>query len=71
MNYNSWISKTNWTLIVLVVINVGNTLIPFLPAAAQDTITAILGALAIIFHVSGVKTAAIASAAAGKPVSGQ
>jgi hypothetical protein len=69
--YNGWISKTNWTLVIAILINVGNAVIPFMSAGTAATLTTILGALAMIFHVSGVNTAAIASASAGTPVSGQ
>jgi len=69
--YNGWISKTNWTLVIAILINVGNAVIPLMSAGTAATLTTILGALAMIFHVSGVNTAAIASASAGTPVSGQ
>jgi hypothetical protein len=69
--YNGWISKTNWTLVAAILINVGNALIPFMPEAAAATVTTVLAALAMIFHVSGVNKAAVASAMAGSPTSGQ
>jgi len=52
------ISKTNWTLIITIVITVGNAVVPFMPVAVQATVTTILLAVASIFHVSDVKTAA-------------
>lgn len=69
--YNGWISKTNWTLVVTILINVGNAVVPFMSAGTAAIVTTILGALAMVFHISGVNTAAIASASAGSPVSGQ
>jgi hypothetical protein len=61
------ISKTNWTLIITILITVGNAIVPFMPVAAQATVTTILLALATIFHVDDVKQA-VASASA-KPQS--
>jgi uncharacterized membrane protein YGL010W len=58
------ISKTNWTLIVTIIVTVGNAVVPFMPAGVQATVTTLLLALASIFHVSEVNTA---SASAPKP----
>jgi len=62
--YNGWISKTNWTLVVAILINIGNAVTPFMSASAAATVTTILGTLAIIFHIRGVNKAANASAQA-------
>jgi hypothetical protein len=70
-NYSVLKSKTFWTLVVTFVVTAGNAIVPLLPAGAQVTIVAILLALATIFHVSGVNNAAVASANAKLPVSGQ
>jgi hypothetical protein len=70
-NYNVFISKTNWTLVVTILLAVGNAVVPFMSDATAAVVTTILGALAMIFHVSGVNRAAVASANAARPVSGQ
>lgn len=70
-DYNSWISKTNWTLVATVLINVINAFFPIIPVSYQAGITTALGLLAGYFHVTGVNRAAIASASAGVPLSGQ
>jgi hypothetical protein len=62
------ISKTNWTLIITILITVGNAVVPFMPVSVQATVTTILLALATIFHVDDVKQA-VASATAQKPQS--
>jgi hypothetical protein len=62
------ISKTKVTLIVTIVIAIGNAVLQFMPNGVAGTVTAILGALAIIFHVSDVNSA-VASAKA--PVASQ
>lgn len=74
--YNGWISKTNWTLIVTILLTIGNAVVPFMNPATQATVTTILGTLAILFHVNGVNKAALASAQASvggtlNPTSGQ
>ena len=69
--YNGFISRTNWTLVIAVLLTIGNAVVPFMPVGVQATITTILLGLAGIFHVSGVNKAATASAAAGQAVSGQ
>ena len=74
--YNGWISKTNWTLVVTILITIGNAVVPFMNPATQATVTTVLGTLAIIFHISGVNKAALASAQASvsgtvTPTSGQ
>ena len=65
--YNGWISKTNWTLVITILLAIGNAVMPFMSEAAQATVTTILLAIAGIFHVSGVNKAAIASATLGQP----
>lgn len=74
--YNSFISKTNWTLVVTIVLTIANAVVPFMPADVQATVTTVLLALAGIFHVNGVNKAALASAQASvsgtlTPTSGQ
>jgi hypothetical protein len=69
--YNGWISKTNWSAVVLVVVTVAQAAVPFMSQNVQDIVTAILGALIVIFHVQGVNKAAQSSAALGQAVSGQ
>lgn len=64
------ISKTNWTLIVTILVNVVNAIIPFMPTAVQATVTTILVAVASIFHVSDVNNA-VASAKAPNPPAAQ
>ena len=73
MNYNSWISKTDWSAVVLLAYNFFTAIVPVFPNVVWiSTIVNFLGViLIVVFHVSGVKTAALASAAAGIPVSGQ
>jgi hypothetical protein len=51
------ISKTNWTLIVTILLTVGNAVVPFMPANLQAIVTTILLAVATIFHIDDVKTA--------------
>lgn len=60
------ISKTNWALIVTILITIGNAVVPFMPVPVQATVTTILLAVASIFHVNDVNTAA-----ASAPKSGQ
>lgn len=50
--YNPFLSKTNWTLAAIIAITVAQALIPFMPVSVQATVTAVLGALAIIFHTT-------------------
>jgi hypothetical protein len=69
--YNGWISKTNWSAVLLVLITMVQSVEPFMSVPVQGTVSAILGALIIIFHIQGVNRAALASASATKPVSGQ
>ena len=52
------ISKTNWTLIVTILITIGNAVVPFMPVPVQAVVTTILLAVASIFHVNDVNTAA-------------
>jgi hypothetical protein len=52
------ISKTNWTLIVTILITVGNAVVPFVPVSVQAVVTTLLLAVASIFHISDVNTAA-------------
>ena len=70
--YNSFISKTNWTLVITIVLTIANAVVPFMPADVQATVTTVLLALAGVFHVNGVNKAALASAnasvSAGSPV---
>jgi hypothetical protein len=69
--YNSWISKTNWSAVALVVVTITQAIIPFMSVPVQSVVTALLGAFIVIFHVQGVNKAAISSAALGTPSSGQ
>jgi hypothetical protein len=70
-NYSLLKSKTFWTLVVTFVVTAGNAIVPLLPAAVQAAVIAVLLMLATVFHVTGVNNAAVASANAQKPVSGQ
>lgn len=70
-NYNIFTSKTNWTLAIAILIAVGNAIVPFLNPDVAASVTTVLLLLAGVFHVNGVNKAAVASAAAGAPVSGQ
>jgi uncharacterized membrane protein YGL010W len=56
-------SKTNWTLVITIVLTVANAVIPFIPTGVQATVTTILLAVAAVFHIDDVK---IASASAPK-----
>ncbi len=57
------ISKTNWTLIVTIVIAIGNAVVPFMSAGVGATVTSVLLIVAGIFHVNDVKTAVAQSKA--------
>jgi hypothetical protein len=57
------ISKTNWTLIVTILLTIGNAVVPFMPSNVQAIVTTILLAVATIFHIDDVKQA-VASATA-------
>jgi hypothetical protein len=70
-NYNVFVSKTNWTLAVTILLAIGNAVVPFMSDATAAVVTTVLGAIAMIFHVSGVNRAAVASANVGHPASGQ
>ena len=50
-------SKTNWTLLVTILLTVINAVVPFMPAPVQAIATTILLALASIFHIDDVKIA--------------
>ena len=54
-------SKTNWTHVVTIVLAVANAVVPFMPAAVEAVVVVLLQALATIFHVSDVQTAAAAA----------
>jgi|HubBroStandDraft_4_1064222.scaffolds.fasta_scaffold235612_2 hypothetical protein len=54
-------SKTNWTLLLTIVLTLANAAVPFMPADVQATVTTVLLALASIFHIDDVKTAAAAA----------
>jgi hypothetical protein len=58
------ISKTNWTLIITIVITIGNAVVPFMSPQVGATVTSVLLIVAGIFHISDVNTAA---ASAPKP----
>ena len=68
--YNGWVSKTNWSAVVLVVVTMVQAVVPFMPANVQEVVTAVLGTLIVVFHIQGVNKAAAASAG-GAPASGQ
>jgi len=69
--YNSFISRTNWTTVALVVVTVTQAIVPFMSPQVQTVVTAILGAFIVIFHVQGVNRAAINSSITGVASSGQ
>lgn len=58
-------TKTQWTLVITILIAVANAIVPFLPTDIQAGITAILAALALTFHVQDVNQA-VAQAKAPK-----
>lgn len=58
--YNPFLSKTNITLAIIIVITVAQAVVPFMPVAYQAILTAFLGALATYFHTStAIKAGAI------------
>lgn len=61
------ISKTNWTLIVTVVIAIGNAVVPFMSAGVGATVTSVLLIVAGIFHVSDVQQAVASAKAPAAP----
>jgi glycopeptide antibiotics resistance protein len=69
--YNGWISKTNWSAVLLIAVTLTQAAVPFMSQPVQDVVTAVLGALIVIFHIQGVNKAAKESAALGIPSSGQ
>ena len=56
-------SKTQWTLVVAIVVAAGNAIVPFMSPQIAGVVTVILGALATIFHTDDVNQA-VASASA-------
>jgi hypothetical protein len=62
------ISKTNWTLIVTIVIAIVNAVVPFMSAGVGATVTSVLLIIASIFHVSDVKTAVAQAKAPLQPI---
>lgn len=50
--YNPFLSKTNITLAIVILLTVAQAITPFMPVEYQASITAVLGALAIIFHTN-------------------
>jgi hypothetical protein len=73
MNYQLFESRTFWTQVVQQAYNVLFPLLGVFPNVMWLTVAVnVLGfILTTYFHVSGVQSAALASASAGKPVSGQ
>ena len=65
------ISKTNWTLIVTIVIAIGNAVVPFMSAGVGATVPSILLIVAGIFHVDDVKQAVASAHAPAAPSSTQ
>jgi hypothetical protein len=53
-------SKTNWILVLTIVLTAVNAVVPFMPASVQAVVIIVLSAVASIFHISDVKTAAAA-----------
>jgi len=72
-NYSFLKSKTFWSAVVLVAYNFFTTIVPVFPNVAWlSTVVDFLGMISItVFHQNGVNRAALASATAGVPVSGQ
>ena len=70
MNYNFLKSKTFWTLVVTFLYNVWQLAMPSVPVQYSAVFDTIFTIAATYFHVSGVNTAALASAG-GAPASGQ
>lgn len=60
-------TKTQWTLVVAIIVAAGNAVVPFMSAQIAGVVTVILGALATIFHTSDVNSA-VAAASAKPPV---
>jgi hypothetical protein len=56
-------TKTQWTLVVAIIVAAGNAVVPFMSAQVAGVVTVILAALATIFHTSDVNQA-VASASA-------
>ena len=73
MNYSLLESRTFWTQVIQQAYNLLSPLLGVFPNVVWLTITVnVLGfILTTYFHVKGVQNAALASASAGKPVSGQ
>lgn len=53
-------SKTNWILVLTIVLTAVNAVVPFMPSSAQAVVIIVLSAVASIFHISDVKTASAA-----------
>lgn len=72
-NYNFWKSKTFWTTVIVIGYNFFTVIVPVFPQVTWlSTVVDVLGLVAVnIFHVSGINRAAVASANASVPLSGQ
>lgn len=50
-------SRTFWTLVIMALLPVANTIVPTLPMNVQDIATVVLGLLAAYFHNSTAQKA--------------
>ncbi len=55
MNYNPLTSRTNWTVLVMFIIQYAPVLSEMIPEPWKGLFTAVLAILAFYFHVDGVK----------------
>jgi hypothetical protein len=70
-NYSILKSKTFWAIVFAFVFNGFAAISGQVPTGVTVVVDAILGALQTIFHLAGVNAAAVASANAQHPASGQ
>lgn len=70
-NYSLFKSRTFWLIVFAFVYNGYAAISGQLPGTVTIVVNGVLGILQAVFHLAGVNNAAVASAAAQKPVSGQ
>jgi hypothetical protein len=70
-NYSLFKSRTFWVIVFAFVYNGYAAISGQVPAEVTLIINAILSALQTVFHLAGVNNAAVASANAQHPASGQ
>lgn len=59
MNYNPFLSKTNWLQAAIIAIAVLNAVVPFLSPDWQATVTSILAVLAVLTHTATAQKAGV------------